>query len=106
MHERYLFPAVPFVLLAWSWKRARSWLWAAASGVLLCNLVYGFAYLANFPEYATPLWKAVWAGFRWPLPQAVCVLSVGLAVACLGFVGAAGKRGGAALVPWGRPRGS
>jgi dolichyl-phosphate-mannose-protein mannosyltransferase len=106
MHERYLFPAVPFVLLAWSWKRARSWLWAAASGVLLCNLVYGFAYLANFPEYATPLWKAVWAGFRWPLPQAVCVLSVGLAVACLGFVGAAGKRGGAAPVPWGRPRGS
>ncbi len=99
MHERYLFSAVPFVLLAWSWGRAGRWLWLSLSAVLLLNLVYGFAYLASFPEHATPLWKAVWTRFGWPLPHAVCVACVAVALGALRLLGPAGTRGGATLVP-------
>ena len=73
MHERYLFPAVPFVLLAWSWGRAGQCLSAAVSAALLLNLVYGFAYLASFPEHATSAWVAVWRLFAPPVPQMVAV---------------------------------
>lgn len=73
MHERYLFPAVPFVLLAWSWGRAGKCLPAAVSAVLLLNLVYGFAYLASFPEHAASAWVPVWGLFAPPVPQLVAV---------------------------------
>jgi Gpi18-like mannosyltransferase len=98
MHERYLFPAVPFALLAWSRGRAGMWLWLSLSAVLLLNLLYGFAYLASFPEYATPLWKAVWTRFGWPLPHAVCLACVAVALGALRLLGPAGTRGGATLV--------
>lgn len=73
MHERYLFPAVPFVLLAWSWGTAGRCLSAAVSAALLLNLVYGFAYLASFAEHAASAWVAVWRLFAPPVPQMVAV---------------------------------
>lgn len=73
MHERYLFPAVPFTLLAWSHGRAASALWVALSLALLGNLLYGFSYLSSFPQYRTPGWAAVWHAFGAPVPELFCV---------------------------------
>lgn len=73
MHERYLFPAVPFCLLAWAHGRVPLGLWVGLSGVLLANLAFGFAYLAGFPQYATPAWTALGAVFTPPVPQAVAI---------------------------------
>ncbi len=79
MHERYLFPAVPLSLLAWALGRGTVGLWAALSGVLVANLAFGLAYLASFPQLATPGWKVVWGLLGAPVPQLVAV--AGLVVA-------------------------
>ncbi len=93
MHERYLFPAVPLALLAWSRERAPAGLWIAISGILLGNLLYGLGYLASFPEYRTLGWAAVWRMFVPPVPQALCVASL-LAAAWSGWHLTRSTRGG------------
>lgn len=73
MHERYLFPAVPFLLLAWAHGRVPLGLWVGFSGLVVANLAFGFAYLAAFPQYATPVWIALERVFTPPVPQALAV---------------------------------
>jgi hypothetical protein len=90
MHERYLFPALPFLLLAWGHGRAGTSQVVALSGVFLANLLYGFAYLSQFPQYRTPLWASVWNAFALPTDAAVAALTVGLAGWLLVAVAAAG----------------
>jgi Gpi18-like mannosyltransferase len=79
MHERYLFPALPFLLLAWVHRWAGTSQVVALSGVFLANLLYGFTYLSQFPQYRTPLWASVWNAFAPPTDAAVAALTVGLA---------------------------
>ncbi len=67
MHERYLFPALPFGLLAWSHRRAPAWLVVGLSALLVIGSVYGLAYLSLHPPYRTPLGSAVWALFTPPV---------------------------------------
>jgi len=74
MHERYLFPALPFLLLAWARGRASRGVCVLVSVALLGNLLYGLAYLSTFPSYRTPVWEAVWMSFRSPLPHILAVL--------------------------------
>jgi dolichyl-phosphate-mannose-protein mannosyltransferase len=74
MHERYLFPALPFLLLAWSRGRTGRAVGVGVSLALLGNLLYGLAYLSTFPAYRTWVWEAVWTSFRPPLPQLLAVL--------------------------------
>jgi Gpi18-like mannosyltransferase len=67
MHERYLFPALPFLLLAWAWRAAGSALVVAMSAVLTAGLVYGYAYVARFPDLRTPFWFWVTRAFTEPV---------------------------------------
>jgi Gpi18-like mannosyltransferase len=90
MHERYLFPALPFLLLAWAHGRAGTSQVVALSGVFLANLLYGFAYLSQFPQYRTALWAGVWNAFAPPTGAAVAALTVGLAGWLLAAVVVAG----------------
>lgn len=82
MHERYLFPAVPLVLLAWARGRASGRLAAMLSLALLANLAYGLAYLASSPQYSrymVPLWASVWRAMGPPVSQALAALTVAVA---------------------------
>jgi Gpi18-like mannosyltransferase len=78
MHERYLFPALPFLLLAWAHGRAGTGQVVVLSAALLGNLVYGFAYLSIFEHHHTPLWASVWGALAWPVDASLAALSVGL----------------------------
>lgn len=85
MHERYLFPALPLTLLAWSHGRAPAGLWLALSFALLGNLLYGFAYLASSPQYRIPGWVVVWHALSPPVPQLLCLAGL-LATAWAGWL--------------------
>jgi Gpi18-like mannosyltransferase len=78
MHERYLFPALPFLLLAWAHRWAGTGQVVAMSGVLLANLLYGFAYLSMFPQYHSQVWAVVWNAFAQPVDVLLAALSIGL----------------------------
>jgi len=90
MHERYRFPAYPFVLLAWSWAAVGRGLASALSWMLTANLVYGSAYLAQFPRYEDPVWSAVCRAFTFPVTLAVSV--AGLATLMLLLVAQRARR--------------
>jgi Gpi18-like mannosyltransferase len=79
MHERYLFPAVPLSLLAWAHGRATVWLVVALSASLVANLLYGLAYLGTVPQYATPLWAALWRYLGPPTAHGVAAFTVAVA---------------------------
>ncbi|MCS7234657.1 MAG: hypothetical protein RMM30_01565 [Armatimonadota bacterium] len=79
MHERYLFPALPLVLLAWAHGRATTWLVGAVSGALVANLLYGLGYLGTVPQYATPLWVALWRVLEPPTAQVLAAFTVAVA---------------------------
>ncbi len=80
MHERYLFPALPFALLSWCCGRTTRALPVGVSLVLLANLLYGWAYMSTFPQYPSPFWAAVWRALAPPTAQAFAALTVAVAV--------------------------
>lgn len=76
MHERYLFPALPFLLLAWALGRTGPAVGVVVSLALLGNLLYGLAYLSTFPAYRSGVWEAVGMSLRPPLPQVLALLGL------------------------------
>ncbi len=86
MHERYVFPALPFALLAWSHGRASTGYVVVLSVLLLADLAYGLAYPSLHPAFRTPFHTAVWALFTPPVTAALSLLHLGLLVGMLGLL--------------------
>lgn len=78
MHERYLFPALPLGILAWSHGRAGLPEVLALSSLLLVDLLYGLAYLSAHPATRTPLNHAAWNLFTPPVTAVLSFLHLAL----------------------------
>ena len=74
MHERYLFPALPFGLLAWGRGRIGLPPVGALTLLLFVDLVYGLAYLSVHPGTRTPINQAVWNLFPPPVTAVLSLL--------------------------------
>lgn len=78
MHERYLFPALPFGILAWRGGRIGAHAVASLTFLLSADLAYGLAYLSTYPATRTPLYHAVWSLFTPPVTAALSLLHLAL----------------------------